>query len=141
MAGEWPRGLQCEITVRNTGDSAINGWTLRRTFPDGRRISILWGGTASQSGAEVTVASASYTAAIPAVGSVTPWLHGHPAGREPPPHRVQPERFRLLRELTRGAARERDPRSPPWRPQAAPDRFCARVQGRTRWAKTTRFSV
>ncbi|MFF6879111.1 MULTISPECIES: cellulase family glycosylhydrolase [unclassified Streptomyces] len=71
VTGSWPGGFQGEIVLRNTGTSTINGWTLRWAFPDGQRITNLWGGTASQSGSEVSVAAASYTAAIPAAGSVT----------------------------------------------------------------------
>ncbi len=71
VTGEWSGGFQGEIVLRNTGASAINGWTLRWTFPGGQRVSNLWGGTATQSGADVTVTSASYTANIPAAGSAT----------------------------------------------------------------------
>ncbi|WP_338775860.1 cellulase family glycosylhydrolase [Streptomyces sp. DG1A-41] len=71
VTSSWPGGFQGEITLRNTGTSAINGWTLRWTFPDSQRITNLWGGTATQSGSEVSVAAASYTATIPAAGSVT----------------------------------------------------------------------
>uniref|UniRef100_A0AAU1I6Y4 Endoglucanase n=1 Tax=Streptomyces sp. NBC_00180 TaxID=2903632 RepID=A0AAU1I6Y4_9ACTN len=71
VASEWPGGFQGEIAIRNTGSSAINGWTLRWTFPDSRRVSNLWGGTATQSGGDVSVTSASYTASIPPAGSVT----------------------------------------------------------------------
>ncbi|WP_031479871.1 cellulase family glycosylhydrolase [Streptomyces bicolor] len=71
VTNEWPGGFQGEIVLRNTGSAAINGWTLRWTFPDGQRVSNLWGGTATQSGAEVSVASVSYTATIAPAGSVT----------------------------------------------------------------------
>ncbi|SOD81203.1 mannan endo-1,4-beta-mannosidase [Streptomyces sp. 1222.2] len=71
VTGEWSGGFQGEIVIRNTGASAVNGWTLRWTFPDSQRVSSLWGGTAAQSGAAVTVTAASYTATVPAAGSVT----------------------------------------------------------------------
>lgn len=71
VTSSWPGGFQGEITLRNTGTSAINGWTLRWTFPNSQRITNLWGGTATQSGSEVSVAAAPYTATIPAAGSVT----------------------------------------------------------------------
>lgn len=71
VTGSWSGGFQGEIVLRNTGTSAINGWTLRWTFPDSQRITNLWGGTATQSGSDVSVAAASYTATIPASGSVT----------------------------------------------------------------------
>ncbi|MGC3000343.1 cellulase family glycosylhydrolase [Streptomyces sp. G35A] len=71
VTGQWPGGFQGEVTIRNTGGTAVNGWTLRWTFPGDQRITNLWGGTATQSGAQVGVTSAPYTAAIPASGSVT----------------------------------------------------------------------
>lgn len=71
VTNEWSGGFQGEIVVRNTGTSAINGWTLRWTFPDSQRVTNLWGGTATQSGADVSVMAASYTANVPAAGSVT----------------------------------------------------------------------
>ncbi|MGW1953225.1 cellulase family glycosylhydrolase [Streptomyces sp. NPDC001920] len=71
VANEWPGGFQGEVVLRNTGSSAINGWTLRWTFPGGQHVSNLWGGTVAQSGADVTVTSASYTATIAPALSVT----------------------------------------------------------------------
>ncbi|MFF9623037.1 cellulase family glycosylhydrolase [Streptomyces griseosporeus] len=71
VVGEWPGGFQGEITLRNTGTTAVNGWTLAFTFPSGQTVTNMWGGTPTQSGAAVTVAAASYTAAIPAAGSVS----------------------------------------------------------------------
>lgn len=71
VVGEWPGGFQGEITIRNTGTAAINGWTLGFAFADGQTVSNMWGGTPTQSGASVSVTPASYTATIPAAGSVT----------------------------------------------------------------------
>ncbi|MFM9694326.1 cellulase family glycosylhydrolase [Streptomyces europaeiscabiei] len=71
VTGAWSGGFQGEVVIRNTGTSAVDGWTLRWTFPDSQRVSSLWGGTVAQSGAAVTVTAASYTANIPAAGSVT----------------------------------------------------------------------
>ncbi|WP_179201259.1 cellulase family glycosylhydrolase, partial [Streptomyces scabiei] len=58
VTGEWPGGFQGEVVIRNTGTSAVDGWTLRWTFPDSQRVSSLWGGTVAQSGAAVTVTAA-----------------------------------------------------------------------------------
>jgi mannan endo-1,4-beta-mannosidase len=71
VVGQWQGGFQGEVTVRNTGASAISGWTLGWRFTDGQTITNMWGGTPSQSGTAVTVRPASYTATIPAGGSVT----------------------------------------------------------------------
>ncbi|MFJ6851385.1 cellulase family glycosylhydrolase [Streptomyces sp. NPDC091271] len=71
VIGDWPGGFQGEITIRNTGTGAVNGWNLGFTFADGQTVSNMWGGTPTQSGATVSVAPAGYTASIAANGSVT----------------------------------------------------------------------
>ncbi|MGW7202028.1 cellulase family glycosylhydrolase [Streptomyces sp. NPDC054837] len=71
VVGEWQGGFQGEITIRNTGTAAVNGWTLGFSFANGQTVSNMWGGTPTQTGAAVSVAPASYTSTIPAAGSVT----------------------------------------------------------------------
>ncbi|MGX1158449.1 cellulase family glycosylhydrolase [Streptomyces albogriseolus] len=85
VTGEWPGGFQGEVVVRNTGSTAVDGWTLRWTFPDGQRITSLWGGTVTQSGAEVSVAAAPYTATIPPSGAVSLGFTGARAGTNTDP--------------------------------------------------------
>ncbi|QPI54600.1 cellulase family glycosylhydrolase [Streptomyces malaysiensis subsp. malaysiensis] len=71
VANEWGNGFQGEIAVRNTGTAAITDWTLAFSFANGQVITHMWGGTPRQTGAAVTVTPASYTATIPAGGSIT----------------------------------------------------------------------
>ncbi|MFJ8692479.1 cellulase family glycosylhydrolase [Streptomyces roseolilacinus] len=71
VVGEWPGGFQGEITLRNTGATALDGWTLGFAFPDGQTVTHMWGGTATQNGAAVSVVPASYTSTVPVNGSVT----------------------------------------------------------------------
>ena len=71
VVGEWPGGFQGEIAVRNTGSAAVGPWTLAFAFADGQSITNMWGGTATQNADAVSVAPASYTATIPAGGTVT----------------------------------------------------------------------
>ncbi|MFG2515375.1 cellulase family glycosylhydrolase [Streptomyces sp. NPDC048584] len=85
VTSEWPGGFQGEVTVRNTGSSAINGWTLVWAFPADQRITNMWGGTPAQSGADVSVTAASYTAAIPASGSVSLGFTASRTGTNPSP--------------------------------------------------------
>lgn len=85
VTNEWPGGFQGEVTVRNTGGSAVDGWTLNWTFPGAQRITTLWGGTPVQTGSEVSVASVPYTAAIPAAGSVTLGFTATTTDRDPSP--------------------------------------------------------
>ncbi|MBA2950811.1 cellulase family glycosylhydrolase [Streptomyces himalayensis] len=71
VVNEWSGGFQGEITIRNTGTTAVSGWTLAFAFANGQTITNMWGGTPTQDGGTVSVAPASYTATIPASGSVT----------------------------------------------------------------------
>ncbi|MET7490811.1 cellulase family glycosylhydrolase [Streptomyces sp900116325] len=71
VVGEWPDGFQGEITVRNTGATTINGWTLAFAFADGQTVTNMWGGSPTQNGGTVSVAPASYTSTITAGGTVT----------------------------------------------------------------------
>lgn len=59
------------ITIENTGSSALTGWTLTWTFANGQTVANLWNGTATQSGAKVSVASLSYNGSIAAGATLT----------------------------------------------------------------------
>jgi endoglucanase len=67
---EWSTGFVAQLTVTNTGTTAINGWTLAFTFPGDQKITSSWNSTTTQSGASVTVKDAGYNGAIAAGGSV-----------------------------------------------------------------------
>jgi mannan endo-1,4-beta-mannosidase len=67
---QWPGGFQGDVSIRNTGSSTVNGWTLRWTFPNGQSINHMWGGTSTATGSAVAVTNAPYTATIPPNGSV-----------------------------------------------------------------------
>ncbi|MCM2413898.1 cellulase family glycosylhydrolase [Streptomyces sp. RKAG290] len=71
VVGEWPGGFQGEITIRNTGTTAIDGWTLGFGFANGQTVTNMWGGIPAQTGGTVSVTPASYTSTIAAKGSVT----------------------------------------------------------------------
>ncbi|MCX7682345.1 MAG: cellulose-binding domain-containing protein [Anaerolineae bacterium] len=68
IANDWGTGATVNVTIRNNGSSAINGWTLAWTFPGNQQITNIWGGTYTQSGASVTVRNVDYNATIPANG-------------------------------------------------------------------------
>ena len=71
VTSSWPGGFQGQVVVKDTGGAALSGWNLGWTFPGNQKISSLWNGSLTQSGAAVTVANASYDGSIPAGGSVT----------------------------------------------------------------------
>ena len=71
VAGQWPGGFQGDVKVTNTGTTPVNGWQLSWSWLNGQVLTQSWGATYAQSGAAVTMTNASYTANIPAGGSVT----------------------------------------------------------------------
>ncbi|MDL5200026.1 cellulase family glycosylhydrolase [Streptomyces sp. ALI-76-A] len=82
---EWSGGFQGEIVIRNTGTTAVSGWTLGFTFAGGQTVTNMWGGTATQSGGSVSVTPASYTSTIAANGSVTLGFIGTKGATNPAP--------------------------------------------------------
>jgi hypothetical protein len=66
---EWQGGLVADVTISNTGSSAVNGWRLGFTFPGDTKLTSAWNATATQSGNAVTATNMSYNAAIQAGGS------------------------------------------------------------------------
>jgi endoglucanase len=50
-------GFQADITIKNSGATAINGWTIKWSFANGQVISNLWNAAVTQSGVNVTVTS------------------------------------------------------------------------------------
>ncbi|NNJ63861.1 MAG: cellulose-binding protein [Dactylosporangium sp.] len=66
----WNSGLTDNLTITNTGTSAIDGWSLQFTLGSGQTIVSGWNATYSPTSGQVTATNVSYNAAIPAGGSV-----------------------------------------------------------------------
>lgn len=66
ITAQWPGGFGASISITNTGSTAINGWTLKFTFPNGQTVTQGWNGSFSQQGSTVTITNLSYNATIPA---------------------------------------------------------------------------
>jgi len=69
ITNQWTPGFQVALSIDNTSTTAINGWTLGWTFPNGQTVTQLWNGAETQSGSTVTVKNLNYNASIPAKGS------------------------------------------------------------------------
>jgi O-glycosyl hydrolase len=67
---QWAGGFVAQITLANSGTTAINGWTLAFTFPGDQKITDTWNGVSTQSGENVSIVNESYNATI-APGSNT----------------------------------------------------------------------
>ncbi|WP_327287626.1 glycoside hydrolase family 6 protein [Streptomyces sp. NBC_01198] len=69
IASAWTGGFTADVTVRNTGSTAVNGWSLKWTFPADQKITNAWNARTSQSGTAVTATDLGYNGAVPAGGS------------------------------------------------------------------------
>ncbi|MEV6304281.1 cellulose binding domain-containing protein [Actinoplanes sp. NPDC051861] len=67
----WNSGFTANVTVANTGSSAINGWALGFTLPSGQSITGSWGTTLSGTSGAVTARNVSYNGAIAAGASAS----------------------------------------------------------------------
>ncbi|MFI9812703.1 glycoside hydrolase family 48 protein [Saccharothrix variisporea] len=69
ITSDWGSGFVADVAIKNEGEP-INGWTLSWTFPDDQRITNLWNGNHTQSGAKVSVTPVDWNRNIGTGGSV-----------------------------------------------------------------------
>ncbi|HZP51281.1 cellulose binding domain-containing protein [Actinocrinis sp.] len=81
----WNTGLTENITVTNTGSTAVNGWKLGFTLPSGQTVTSSWNATISPSSGAVTATNVSYNAAIPPGGSTSFGFQANHTGNAAPP--------------------------------------------------------
>jgi Glycosyl hydrolase family 62/Cellulose binding domain len=75
VTNQWSGGFGTNVSVANLGDP-VTSWRLTWTFTAGQTITQLWNGSATQSGAQVTVTNASYNGSIPTGGSTSFGFNG-----------------------------------------------------------------
>lgn len=81
-------GFTANVTITNTGDTAIDGWTLEWDYTAGQTVDEPgWSAVVSQSGSTVTATHESWNGTIPAEGSVSFGFNGEAAsaGDNPAP--------------------------------------------------------
>jgi alpha-galactosidase len=71
VSGQWTGGFQGDVTIRNTGTSAVNGWTLRWTFPNGQQITQAWNAGYTQSGTQVTATNVAWNGSVAPGGAAS----------------------------------------------------------------------
>ncbi|MGW4382216.1 endo-1,4-beta-xylanase [Kitasatospora sp. NPDC004531] len=67
----WNSGLTENVTVTNTGGSAVNGWSVKFTLPAGQSVTSAWNATVTPASGQVTASDLGYNAAVPAGGSTS----------------------------------------------------------------------
>jgi xylan 1,4-beta-xylosidase len=87
ITNQWTGGFGASLTITNTGSTAINGWNLQFSFPNGQTITQLWNGSFTQSGSTATITNVSYNGSIPAgqALSAPPGFNGTWNGSNAPP--------------------------------------------------------
>jgi hypothetical protein len=68
---EWPGEVVVQLSITNTGTTAINGWTLAFTFPGDQHITNSWSSTFQQTGTSASLKDAGYNATIPPGGNAS----------------------------------------------------------------------
>ncbi len=76
----WNTGFTTEVTIANTGSSAVNGWTLAFTLPSGQAVTSAWNAEVTTSGSAVTARNVSWNSAIAPGGSVSFGFQGTHGG-------------------------------------------------------------
>jgi internalin A len=71
IVNDWGEAATINVTISNTENLPINGWTLSWTFSDNQEIINLWGGSFTQSEQDVIVKNDTYNETIPVNGSVS----------------------------------------------------------------------
>jgi hypothetical protein len=71
ITSQWSGGFQGDVTIANTGTSAVNGWALRWSFANGQQINQAWNATYAQSGTQVTATNAGWNGTIAPNGSAS----------------------------------------------------------------------
>ncbi|MFG2004463.1 glycoside hydrolase family 9 protein [Spirillospora sp. NPDC048911] len=84
--GSWRDGFTAQITVKNTGTKAVDGWSLRWSFLGGQKAGHGWNADLSQVGATVTAKNLSWNKKIAPGKTVTLGFNGTSApGANPVP--------------------------------------------------------
>lgn len=83
VTNSWPGGFQAQVTITNASGTALNGWQVTWSLPDGQTITNIWNGALTQQGSSVTVANLGYNATMTAAGSTTFGFLGGLSGTAP----------------------------------------------------------
>jgi endo-1,4-beta-xylanase len=85
VTNQWPGAFQGAIAVTNNG-APVTSWTLLFTFPTtAQRITQLWNGNITQTGANVTVTNAPYNGSLGTGATVNPGFLANWSGTNPAP--------------------------------------------------------
>jgi hypothetical protein len=76
----WSSGFVANVTVANTGNSAINGWALGFTLPAGQTVTSSWNTVLTGTNGALTARNNAYNGTIPAGGNASFGFQGTYSG-------------------------------------------------------------
>ena len=76
VKSEWAGGFTASVTITNTGQGPVNGWTLAFSFPGDQKVTSAWNATVSQSGSAVTARNVDFNGSIPPGGDASFGIQG-----------------------------------------------------------------
>jgi hypothetical protein len=85
VTNDWGTGFNADVRIENYTGAPVNGWSLAWTFGGNQTVVNSWNGVFSQSGANVSVANASWNAAISNGGSTSFGFQAAYSGGNPVP--------------------------------------------------------
>lgn len=68
---QWNTGFTADVTIRNDGATAINGWSLRWTFTGNQTITSFWNAAITPTAGTVTATNADFNRTIAPGGTAT----------------------------------------------------------------------
>ncbi|GCF07540.1 hypothetical protein KDI_11040 [Dictyobacter arantiisoli] len=85
IQNQWTTGFTTNITITNTGTSALSSWNLAFAFPGNQQVTQGWSGTFTQQGNKVSVANLSYNGSLAAGGNISVGFNGTYSGTNSAP--------------------------------------------------------
>jgi len=71
VTSAWNAGYVANVTIMNTGDASITGWTVQWDFADGETDARAWNAIVTQQGASVSATNVDWNATIAPGASAT----------------------------------------------------------------------
>jgi len=84
VTSDWGSGFNVDVTVRNSGTSALKSWQVKWTWSGTQQITNMWNATYTQSGASVTAVNADHNGSVGVGGSASFGFGGAPGGGSVP---------------------------------------------------------
>lgn len=85
ISNQWNTGFNADVTIKNTGTTAVNGWTLTWSFANGQTLVNGWNATLTQTGANVSAKDLGWNAAIATGGTASFGFQGSYSGTNAKP--------------------------------------------------------